>query len=110
MPKFIINMPDMESIDLTKELKESKSEHDVKKILVDSYIKETLKKHQSHTRTVQLQITRKETWSPTYEVPFEMTDAEAEQFINDKSPDEVFSEFSNKSTYQQIYLDLEVLK
>jgi len=48
MPKFIINMPDMESIDLTKELKESKSEHDVKKILVDSYIKETLKKHQGN--------------------------------------------------------------
>mgnify|MGYP003635480339 CR=1 FL=1 len=63
----------------------------------------------TRTRTVQLQITRKEIWEPTYEIPFEMTDEEAEQFINDEAPDEVFSEFSNKSTYQQIYLNLEVL-
>ena len=46
----------MESIDLTKELKESKSEHDVKKILVDSYIKETLKKHQVVVVRLQLPL------------------------------------------------------
>ena len=50
------------------------------------------------TRKVQVRVTRTETWWPEYEVPVHMTDAEAEDYIVGKAPDEVFDEYLHKYT------------
>jgi len=50
------------------------------------------------TREVQLRVTQKNTWWPKFEVPANMSDEEAERYINAEAPDEVYDEYNHKYT------------
>ena len=51
-------------------------------------------------RKVQIKVTRTDTWFPVYEVPDNMGDNEAEDWINAEAPDEVFDEYNHKYTLE----------
>jgi len=52
----------------------------------------------SDTRTVTFKVLREETWYPEYEVPANLDDDEALEYIHNERPDQVFDEMSNKYT------------
>jgi hypothetical protein len=52
-------------------------------------------------RKVKLKVVHRAWWFPEYEVPAHMSDADAEQYIYEICPDEVFDEYNNKYTYEQ---------
>mgnify|MGYP003667049798 FL=1 len=52
-------------------------------------------------RTVQCKVLRREWWYPDYMVPAELTDDEAQEYIQNECPDEVYDEYCNKYTYEQ---------
>mgnify|MGYP003676160030 FL=1 len=49
-------------------------------------------------RKIQIKVTRTEVWFPVYEVPDDMTNEDAEGWINAEAPEEVFDEYYNKYT------------
>ena len=60
-------------------------------------------------RKVQIKVTRTETWFPVYEVPDNMTDDDAEDWISNQAPKEVFDDYSNKDTLDGM-TDIEIMK
>ena len=52
-------------------------------------------------RKGKLKVVHRAWWFPEYEVPAHMSDADAQQYIYDIWPDEVFDEHNNKHTYEQ---------
>ena len=55
------------------------------------------------TKKIQLKVERKEAWYPVVEVPIGMTADEAREIIYDFAPEEVYSEYFNKNTYDLDY-------
>ena len=60
------------------------------------------------TRKIQLHVERSEHWYPTIEVPVQMSDDEALEIIQNLGPKEVYSEYSNKKTYDYAFLSTKV--
>ena len=51
-------------------------------------------------RKIKLKVVHRAWWFPEYEVPAHMSDADAETYIYEHLPDEVFDEYRNKHTYE----------
>jgi len=60
-------------------------------------------------RKVQIKVTRTETWFPVYEVPDNMNDDDAEDWISNQAPQEVFDDYTNKDTLDGM-TDIEIMK
>lgn len=60
------------------------------------------------TRKIQLHVERSEHWYPTVEVPVQMSDDKVLEIIQKLGPKEVYSEYSNKKTYDYAFLSTKV--
>ena len=49
-------------------------------------------------RKVQIKVTQTDTWFPVIEVPDDMTNEEAEEWVNAEVPDEVYDLYRHKDT------------
>jgi hypothetical protein len=54
--------------------------------------------HPNLFRTVEIKVSRSETWYPTYKVPAHMNDFEAQEYIEKECPDDVYD--YDKATHE----------